>query len=94
MDSGNQDIEAHYYNIKGQEVEKDGDDVFAKQTPAGLFVAEFIGSLFVKGTIVKRMDKDRFKMRKVGPLCFKNYLQYLKTNRESRYLMAERNHID
>lgn len=83
-------VEDIYYGLNGEELSSEK-DAYVRKTEKSFYVMEFKGALFKKGTVVKRLDVDRMKWRKVGPHCFANYLEYLKTNKEPRYLIANRN---
>ena len=54
------------------------------------YIKEFKGSLFVKGTVVRKHDRERLKWRKVGEKCFNNYKKYLQTNQDYCYNLANR----
>ncbi len=86
-------VGATYYDQSGRETE-DFEGAVAYKTIKSLFVREFKARLFIKGTIVKRDDLARYKWRKVGPMCFKNYVKYLTTNQEYCYNLADRNRND
>ena len=84
---------AVYYGQDGKSLEE-FEDAVAYHTAKSHYVRELKARLYVKGTIVKRDDKDRYKWRKVGPICYKNYLKYLTTNQEYCYNLADRNRND
>lgn len=81
---------AIYYGNDSLETE-DFEHALAYTTTKSFYIREFKGAIFVKGTIVRREDKERFKWRKVNELCFKYYLKYLRTNQEYCYNLASRN---
>jgi len=74
----------------GKEVE-DEDKAYARCTDKSFYVKEYCGTLYTKDTIIQSSNKHQLKWRKVGPICFKNYLDYLKTNSQTRYILANRN---
>lgn len=79
-----------FYGLNGKPLE-DSKGAYARQSEKSFYVMEFCGQLFKKGTVVRKMEADRLKWRKVGTLCFHNYLKYLETNKEPNYLVANRN---
>lgn len=81
---------AVYVDPTGKETE-DFETALAYQTTKSQYVKEFKGRLYVKGTVVRKNDRDRYKWRKVGPVCYKNYVKYLTTNQEYCYNLADRN---
>lgn len=79
-----------FHDVNGKEL-VDSKGAYARTTGKSYYVMEFMGELYKKGTTVRRLDVDRLKLIKVGPTCYKNYLTYLKTNRDTSYTLANRN---
>ncbi len=80
---------AVYYNDKG-EVTEEFKTALVYTTARSFYIRELKATLYVKGSIVKREDKARYKWRKVGENSFKYYIKYLKTNQEYCYNLANR----
>ncbi len=81
--------EITYYNRDG-EVTNEEKDSFIYIKDKTYFVKEFKGELLQKSDLVRSPDKIRLKWRKVGPICFRNYLKYLSTNQMYPYNIANR----
>lgn len=82
--------EATYYDETGN-VTEEFKTALAYHKNKSHYVREFKTQLYTKGTIVKSNDRCRYKWRKVGPKCYRNYIKYLSTNQEYCYNLANRN---
>ncbi len=84
---------AIYTDKDGKETE-DFENALAYKTAKSFYVREFKARLYEKGEVVRRHDRERYKWRKVGPLCYGNYLKYLVTNQSYCYNLADRHRND